>query len=338
MTGAIVYVPLLARDLGLSHSQIGLLVASYQSTLLASNMLFGRWADFGDRKRFIVAGLLLSAMTVAGHTLVRSIPGLFVIRALAGFCLGVYPAALVAYFYRHDGRLGRYSGYGALGWALGATVAGVVASGWVFPVSTALMGAAVVIAFVGLRSQREHFDHPFIDLRVLKRNWRLYVSFLLRHLGAFSIWTIFPVYIADLGASRLWVGLLWAINPLGQFVFMNLFERLSEGLLIRGGFVLSVLTFAAYGFASDWRQLVPIQIVLALSWSCLYLGSIKQLMRLNREHSTAAGMLGSMLSLAAVAGALLEGVTGRFGYRTVMFAAVGFAVAGGMLFGWRDKN
>jgi len=59
---------------------------------------------------------------------------------------------------------------------------------------------------------------------------------------------------------------------------------------------------------------------------------LKELLRRNPERSTAAGMLNSMLSLAAVLGALLEGVTGAFGYRTIMFVAAGLAAAGAVLF------
>lgn len=125
---------------------------------------------------------------------------------------------------------------------------------------------------------------------------------------------------------------MYAINPLGQFVFMNLLERAGERLLIALGFVLSVLVFAAFGVATNFRQVIPIQVFLALSWSCLYLGSLKELMRLNPERSTAAGMFQSVSSLAAVGGGLLEGVTGAFGYRAVMFAAAGFVLAGGLLY------
>ena len=167
---------------------------------------------------------------------------------------------------------------------------------------------------------------------MLKRNWRLYLSFLLRRLDAYSIGTIFPVYLSDLGAIRFWVGAVYDINPLGQFVFMDLFERASEKLLIAVGFVLSVLVFAAFGVVTNFKQVIPIQVFLALSWSCLYLGSLKELMRLNPERSTAAGMFQSVSSLAAVGGALLEGVTGVFGYRAVVLAAAGLALAGGLLY------
>jgi len=328
----IVYVPLLARALGANSSQIGLLVGVYQGMLFLSSMLFGRWADYGDRKRFVVYGLGVSVAAIAAHSLVRGLGGLFVARAIAGLCVGVFPSALMAYFYDRSTLLGRFSGFGSLGWGAGALALGLLKPDWIFPAAAAVTALTAVIAAIGLKHQHVRLAQPFVDSRVLKRNWRLYLSFLLRHMGAYSIWTIFPVYLSDLGASRFWVGAVYSINPLGQFVFMNLVERASERLLIAVGFILSVLVFGAFGMATDFRQVVPIQVFLALSWSCLYIGSLKELMRRNPERSTAAGMFQSVSSLAAVGGALLEGVTGAFGYRTVMFAAAGLALAGGFLY------
>jgi MFS family permease len=332
LMAVVVYVPLLARDLGASSSQIGLLVGVYQATLLASSVLFGRWADYGDRKRFVVYGLIVSVAAITAHTFVRSLGGLFLARALAGLCVGVFPAALMAYFYDRSTLLGRFVGFGSLGWGIGAVTLGLLRPAWVFPFAGVVMVFTAVLAMTGLKHQHVRLDQPFLDTRVLKRNWRIYLSFFLRHLGAFSIWAIFPVFLSDLGASRLWVGIVFAINPLGQFVFMNLLDKASEKLLITVGFVLSVLVFVAFGLATNFKQVIPIQVFLALSWSCPYLGSLKELMRLNPERSTAAGMFQSVLSLAAVGGALLEGVTGAFGYRTVMFVAAGLALAGGLLY------
>jgi MFS family permease len=328
----IVYVPLLARGLGANSSQIGLLVGVYQGTLFLSSVVFGRWADYGDRKRFVVYGLLVSVAAIAAHSLVTGLGGLFLARAVAGLCVGVFPSALMAYFYDRSTRLGRFTGFGSLGWGAGALALGLLRPDWIFPAAAVVTALTAIVAAVGLKHQHVRLSQPFVDGRVLRRNWRLYLSFLLRHLGAYSIWTIFPVYLSDLGANRFWVGAVYAINPLGQFVFMNLFERASERLLIALGFVLSVLVFAAFGLATNFKQVIPIQVFLALSWSCLYLGSLKELMRTNPERSTAAGMFQSVSSLAAVGGALLEGITGAFGYRTVMFVAAGLALAGGLLY------
>ncbi|MEO0005389.1 MAG: MFS transporter [candidate division WOR-3 bacterium] len=332
LTAAVVYIPLLAKAFGANHSEIGLLVAAYQGMMLVATLVFGRWADFGDRKGFVVYGLFLSAVALLLHTFARNLPSLFAVRAGIGLCAGIFPAALIAYFYQKDNRLGRFSGFGSLGWALGALLVGLVSTQAIFLVSGLLMLLTAVFAQVGLRSQRVRLSQPFFDLTVFRRNWRIYISFLLRHLGAFSIWTIFPLYLAHLGANRFWIGVVYALNPLGQFFFMNILERVRDGLLIRAGLFLSILVFIAFGLATRFEQVIPIQIVLALSWSCLYLGTLKQLLRLNPEKSTATGILQSVLSLAAVLGALLEGITGAFGFRTIMFAAAGMAVLGALIY------
>ncbi len=328
----VVYVPLRAKQLGASFSEIGLLVGVYQGTMLVTNTVFGRWADFADRKRFVVAGLAAATVGMGIHILANSLGQLFAVRTFLGICAGVFPAALIAYFYETDKRLGRFSGFGSLGWAVGALIVGLVSANWIFAVGTLLLGIATVIAAQGLESQRVRLRQPFLSGEVFKRNWRLYLSFLLRHVGAFSIWTIFPVYLVDLGAARFWVGLVYALNPLGQFVFMNLLERSREQVLIRAGLFLSVVVFIAFGLARSFWQVIPVQVVLAFSWSCLYLGSLKELLRTNPERATVAGVLQSVLSLAAVLGALLESVTGVFGYRTVMFVAAGLAGAGAVLY------
>ncbi len=332
LMAGVVYIPLLAKEFGASAASIGLLVGVYQGAMFLSNLLFGRWADFGNRKIFVVVGLAVSALAIALHIPIRSLSWLFGVRFLTGLCAGVFPAALVAYFYENNKRLGRFSGFGSLGWATGALIVGLVSKKVIFVVAALAIALTSAVALLGLRSQRVELGRTFFDLRVLKRNWRIYISFLLRHLGAFSIWTIFPVYLSNLGASRFWVGLVYALNPLGQFVFMNLLEHYEEERLIKSGLLLSILVFIAFGLANDFRQVIPVQLVLALSWSCLYLGSLKQLMRTNPERSTAAGMLQSVLSLAAVLGALLEGVTGNFGYRAVMFVAAGLALIGALIY------
>jgi len=331
-TVAVVYVPLLARDLGASGSTIGLLVATYQAALLVANVIFGRWADFGNRRAFVVAGTALSAAALAAHVFVHGLAGLFVARALTGLCMGVFPSALVAYYYEGSKRLGRFSSSGALGWGAGSLAAGAVALGWLFPFAGALTALGAVVAFAGLRDQHVRLDQPFFDARVLGRNWRLYLSYYLRHAGASSIWAIFPVYMSDVGASRLWVGILYGINPFAQFLFMNLLERGREKPLIRAGLVVSVFVFLAYGFVPNHYWLVPVQVLLALSWSLLYIGALKRLLRRNPERSTAVGMLQSVVGLAAVTGALVTGITGAWGYRAVMLGATAFAVAGALTF------
>ena len=63
----VVYIPLLARNMGASKPQIGLLVGTFQAAALVSNLLFGRWADFGDR-------ILLNGAIDSQHVLIEGTP------------------------------------------------------------------------------------------------------------------------------------------------------------------------------------------------------------------------------------------------------------------------
>ncbi|MGB9741780.1 MAG: MFS transporter [candidate division WOR-3 bacterium] len=332
LNAVVVYIPLWAKSLGANNSQVGLLVGLYQGMMFLSSLLFGRWADFGDRKRFVVMGLGLSALALGFHLLPRNLTALFSVRALLGISAGIFPAALVAYFYAGNRNLGRFSGFGALGWAVGALLVGILNNTLLLLVSALIMLFTAIFAQLVLQQQPVRLNLPFFNARVFSRNWRVYLSFLLRHLGAFSIWTIFPLYLAHLGASRFWIGFIYALNPLAQFLFMNILEPVKDTLLIRSGLWLSVVVFILFGIARRFEQVIPIQIALALSWSCLYLGTLKQLLRRNEEKSTASGILQSVLSLAAVLGALLEGITGAFDYRAIMFAAAGIAFGGALLY------
>lgn len=328
----VVYIPLLARDMGATRPQIGLLVGTYQAATLVSNLLFGRWADFGDRKKFVVFGVLAAAVAVAAHVMARNLAGLFVVRAATGLCVGTFPAALVAYYYDRRQRLGRFTGFGSLGWGIGAVASGAVAAAWLFPLAAVILGLTAIVAVAGLKSQHVRLHQPFLDARVVRHNWHLYLSFYLRHTGASSIWAIFPVFLSDLGASRFWVGLVFALNPFSQVVFMNLLERFNSRLLVQAGLSVSVVVFASYALAASHWWVIPIQIGLALSWGLLYLGAMKRLMERNPERSTAAGTFQSTFGLASVTGALLTGVTGAFGYAAVMLVAAGLALAGTVVF------
>lgn len=329
---AIVYLPLLAREIGASKAQVGLMVGFYQAALLVSGVVFGRWADFADRKLFVIAGCIATVMTLAALNLARSVGGLYVVRAAGGVAAGVFPAALMAYFYERSQRLGRFSAVSALGWAAGALIAGLVVPRLLFWVAAGLGVAAAAVAQFALGHQHVRLSQPIVDMRVLRRNWKEYLVFFLRHAGATSIWAIYPLFLSDLGASRLWVGVIFALNPLAQALFLSFFERFGERQLIIAGAALSVLVFVGFGLSRHWVQVLPIQVLLAISWSALYLGELKRLMRRNVERSTAAGMLQSVLALSAVCGALLVGVTGRFGYGAVMYTAAGLGAAGLLLF------
>jgi DHA1 family multidrug resistance protein-like MFS transporter len=143
-----------------------------------------------------------------------------------------------------------------------------------------------------------------------------------------------PLYITtNLGGDKFWVGVIYTVNTASQFFVMRFVDRFRGKTLIYAGLILSSITFFVFTLAQNFYQLLPMQVLLGCSWSCLYVGSLLYLMRRNVEKATCTGILDSVISLAAVAGALIGGIISElFGFRATMYTAAALAAIGLCLF------
>ncbi|MEO0131975.1 MAG: MFS transporter [candidate division WOR-3 bacterium] len=309
----LIYIPLIAQNLKAQPSAIGLVVATYHAMIFLAGIIFGRLADIKGRKPFILLGLGLSSLAFLAHLLINNLALLFIVRSVAGFCLGMFPSALITYAYERNNSLGLFSSLGSLGWGIGSVVAGIIGVYkrlyWLAAVG---FFVAFMLAIISLPSSKIRLSQSFWDTRVIKRNWRIYLTFLLRHVGAFGIWAIFPLYLAALGASKFWIGVIYSINAFGQFIFMPMLDRFSSKKLITYGLIFSATTFLIFALCKNHWQILPFQVLLAFSWSSLYLGTLKFLMENNEERATAVGVFNSLMSLSGIIGPVLGGLVGTW--------------------------
>ena len=69
--------------------------------------------------------------------------------------------------------------------------------------------------------------------------------------------------------------------------------------------------------------------LVACAWSFLYVGSTRQVVELNPDKATVAGLINSMIGAAGVAGALLGVVSSQlFGFRETALGAAFLAISG----------
>jgi len=79
-------------------------------------------------------------------------------------------------------------------------------------------------------------------------------------------------------------------------------------------------------------QAIPGLVLIAFSYSFLYVGSINELIKNNEEKGAAAGLLNSSIALASILGSFTGGIMFQYyGFRAVMamgsfFAILGYAV------------
>jgi len=343
ISASYLFIPILAKESGASDIQVGMIGAIYGLTIFGSSYLFGRASDVYGRKFFLHLGLGVSALTFLLQVLTDpsfivpfwTNPWLLALaRGLAGFSIGIFPAALTAYVYESGDPLGRFSSFGALGWAIGNFTAGLIALYWgAFVLSSACLLLAFLISFTMPTISSPRLSVPFFPTSVIKRNWHVYLPYLLRHTGANCIWIIYPLYIEYLGGNKFWIGVIYTVNTASQFFVMRFADRFRGEALINLGLIVSSITFFAFTLAQNFYQLLPIQILLACSWSFLYVGSLLYLMKYNIERATCTGMLSSVINLAVVFGALIGGGLSQFlGFKATMYAAVALTVAGFFLF------
>jgi len=326
---SVIFLPLFAQELGASRLQVGIIGGAYGVAFLLSSLAFSRQADVKGRLPFVRVGLGLGTLAFAVQTLVGDPFTLVLARALVGFCLGISSAALIAYNYEIGAGTGRFASFGSLGWLLGAVVAIFIQSyHGLFILSSASCGLAFAIS-LPLKENGSRFTMLATTLEVVRRNFRVYFSFFLRHLGANMVWVVFPLFLASLGASKAWIAVLSGINTGGQFIAMMFVEKLRESRLFPLGMFLSVLVFLLYSQVTHYPQVIPVQALLAVAWSCLYVGALLLLLKKNEERATSVGFLFSVISLTGAVGPFLGGLVAQFwGYAVLMYIAAGLCAVG----------
>jgi len=323
MMASAVFIPIIAQNYGASPGMIGLVVGIYNAAFLLSSYSFGLLTDRYGGKYPLRIGLLIATVFFASQVFTKDINSLLIVRCLAGAAAGIFPAALAVYAYHeHHGKMGKFTGYGSLGWAIGALIAGLIATNQ----TNIFLAAAIffLAAFLVSLQMDFSFHKPpgalLVPWRLVKRNLRIYLPYFFRSVGAQTTWAIFPLYLAFTGADMLWIGIAYFINTGSQFFIMQWVEKYRNLLLFNIGLLCSVITFIGYALFPHLPVVLALQLLLAFSFSTLAVGAVQELLGKNIEQSTAISVLNSIANLTAVVGPFIAGILLElYGFAGVMW-------------------
>lgn len=338
---SLLFIPVFAASLGASYIEIGFIVGVYSAATLLSSFIFGRLADLHHLRTVLLGGFGFAVVVFLLQIFAIDPFTLMLARALAGFSVGVYPGALIAYVYYKKKSLGRFISLGSLGWMAGFLIAGLIGvkMDLLFILSSLCYAFCFLQAFRLKDVKKPELNYSYFSLNTLLKNSGTYFSLFLRHTGAVGIWTIFPLYLRELGASDFWIGVIYAINPAVQFLIMRTLDPFENEKLIHAGYLLSGVGFISYIFAPSYLYVIPGMFIVACSWSFLYVGSTRRVVELNPDKATAAGLINAMVGAAGVAGALFGGILSQlFGFRATMLGAVVFSMSGFLLYKTLEKT
>ncbi len=326
-----VFMPIIAKGVTESIFEIGLLVASFSFAQILSEIYFGRHSDKkGIRLKFIRIGFIGCAAAFGMHYFADDITLLFLARIGAGIASGIMIPAMIAYAYEinvEKKRAATIISFHALGWLAGIAAAGFVNDlKLIFLVSAAsfIIGLMFTIKLPNTTQEKEL--EPGTTKKIISKNKFLFLSLLLRHIGAAAVWTILPLMLMEkLGAELYQISIIYVANTLTAFVLMNLMAsriNISDITKFKMGIGCTVFVFVGLSVITDWWMAMPFMALVGGTWAFLFIGGNFHLME-NNPRSTSTGIFSSTLSIATVVGPVIAGsIAFAFDYVAVMYFAI----------------
>ncbi len=326
-----VFMPIIAKGVTDSILEIGLIVASFSFAQILSEIYFGRHSDKkGTRLKFIRIGFIGCAAAFGLHYFADDITLLFLARIGAGIASGIMIPAMIAYAYEINverKRAATIISFHALGW-----LAGIAAAGFandlklIFIISAAsfLIGLMFTIKLPNTIQEKEL--EPGTTKKIILKNKFLFLSLLLRHIGAAAVWTILPLMLIEkLGAELYQISIIYVANTLTAFILMNLMAsriNISNITKFKIGIGCTVFVFVGLSVITDWWMAMPFMALVGGTWAFLFIGGNFHLME-NNPRSTSTGIFSSTLSIATVLGPVIAGsIAFAFDYIAVMYFAI----------------
>ena len=356
----------LARDIGLSETQFGILVSASNVALIFSSPRWGRASDQLGRRAVFVIGLIGFAVGYAGLAFgiqaglwgwVVATPlffGLLLARLVYGvFAGGVQPAA-AAYIADTTDRSNRASGMalvaasGGIGSVLGPAVGGILAEvGPVFPMYSAAACALAAALWAQLKlkePERQQRDAPATVVRFTDR--RIF-PYLLGWFVIFLVFTAVQVITAFLVEDRIGIDgrqnviritslallCMAVVTVIVQIVIMQLL-RIQPRLLLRISFILFGLTLLLLSMAETLLVLFLAYALMGLtaSFAMPSLSAAASLSVENHEQGAVAGLLTAAPVLGMIFGPALGAALYTLRPELPLWVGAGMLVLTGIYF------
>jgi MFS family permease len=190
---------------------------------------------------------------------------------------------------------------------------------------------------------RSSLSAPVVAVEPLytRHFWVASVSHFLLGMG-FWMFVVFPLHLAELGASTARIGLLVALEPTAAVLVRpalgGLMAERGRGWILRAGSLLNIVAVALYAFVDDLGAgMAAVRIVHGVGIGALfttfftYAADISPVTR--RTEGLAVFGISGILP-AALAPALGEELVLRSGFQAMFVAAIAFSVAS-LVFTWR---
>jgi MFS family permease len=322
-------MPIYATRMGATGISLGLMVAGFSISRGVLQPFVGGLSDRQGRKRFLVAGLFIYALSGFTYTLAGTMGHLILIRLLHG--VGSAMVIPIAMSYMGElapkGQEGRYMGllnialFGGIGGGpvIGGLFLDAVGINWPFYVMAAMSGVSLLLVLTFLpprQSEQDTWTGPSILAVFLQmmKNTRV-IGILLARMSSMLIMipsmAFLPVLMGlFMEATGVQIGMVVAsrtlVNACLQFPFGRMVDRFSKVVLLAVGALIISITLFLVPLADSFIQLIVLftftGIGEAVVWPCLSALAAEE-----GRHYGQGSMMG-VFSMAMSAGVLLGSI------------------------------
>lgn len=354
-------VPTIMDELHLAGSMVGYLVAAFAFVQLLASPIAGRWVDRFGRRRMILIGLVIFAVSEFLFGIGKDVVVLFISRMLGGVSAAFIMPAVTAYIaditsiaYRPKA-LGYMSAAISTGFIVGPGAGGFLAGigtrvPFFFAAGFALV--AFVVSVFLLQEPERHED--VVQVAGTQTGWKrifmpvYLISFLIIFIMSFglsSFESLFSLFTdrkfgftpRDIAIMITGSGVIGAIFQVAFFSF--LIRWLGEIRLIRYCLIFSAVLVFFMTIVHAYYMILLVTIPIFVGFDLMRPAVTNYLSRIaGNEQGFAAGMNSMFTSIGnvigPVAGGLLFDVKLNYPF---YFATILLAIGIGITFAWKDS-
>ncbi len=367
-TGAYMRIPILplfARSLGANTVEIGIINSLFMLAAGGLSMPFGIVSDRFGRKRLVLTGLLLSAISSFLLVFSRTSSQMMGIYILAGIGLAAFGPTMMSFVadFTPGSHLGRSYGwytmalYGGMsvGPALGGFFAQILGYEWVFGISGILVFILFLAAQFYFPKRREAYrarpakrSHKEI-IRELFNNRPLLACWLVTFVSCFGLGvfiTFQPLHASDQGIGIGEIGLIFGTQALVNALCRIPFGYLSDWISDRGNLVLAGLlgysaSLVGIGFSTTLSMFIVSAFGMGISMGIAFtaVGALISQVVPADSRGLAMGGYNTCIYSGMMLSSLLMGVVaGEYGFRACFLATAGVNTVGAFAFSFIFKS
>ncbi len=374
-------LPIYAEQLGANLIEISILFSSFFLTYLLFTVIWGSLSDtLRKRRPFLMAGLFSSGFILIGFYFSRNVYELIGLSLIRGIAVGSFTPIALAIASNLNGEK-RGSGMGIMnaslsaGWFVGALASGFLIE--LFSITFPFIAAAFITFLAAIIVIFVISDYEFLSttksnpssepanlkkvVNDLKRRFTVmlkkdefvrkrglstvYLTLILRHGGLLGLYSLFPLYVVQVGGTPAQVGLLYALNMGTQAIFMFMMglccDRIGRKPVMIMGLLASGLSAIWFGLSSSPIALIPSQVLVAFGYASVTVSATTIVADVAPKENRGEGMglIMTSLGIGATIGPLIAGFLAElFGLATMMFIMASLPLAGLLLFSIRMKE